>query len=180
LSGLVADWFGDHFNELDPLLRRLHLGGGQLSGTVAIGVGAGIAGVLGRWIAAKLGVPTDRSTADFRVDIRHVDGTLHWAREFNRSDKMLSVFTPYGCYPNGFWRESTGSLSVDVEVRIVDGGWYWIQRRTSFLGLRLPIWLFPASHAYKRIVEGRYEFSVSFTLPLIGNILTYGGTLDAT
>jgi hypothetical protein len=90
----------------------------------------------------------------------------------------VSVFTPYGVYPNGYWREKTGVISIDLGVKIIDGGWFWQQKSIWFKSFSLPLWLFPSSHAYKRVIEGRYEFSVSFELPFIGKLLSYSGLLD--
>jgi len=46
------------------------------------------------------------------------------------------------------------------------------------LGLRLPLWLFPNSQAYKTIENGRYKFYVGFSLPGIGTFLSYSGSLS--
>jgi hypothetical protein len=47
------------------------------------------------------------------------------------------------------------------------------------LGLRLPLWLFPNSIAFKTVEAGRYRFYVGFSLPLLGTVLSYGGLLSA-
>jgi hypothetical protein len=39
--------------------------------------------------------------------------------------------------------------------------------------------LFPRSDAYKRIEGGRYRFQVTFTLPLLGTVLSYAGLLES-
>ena len=92
---------------------------------------------------------------------------------------MVSVFVPHGHYPSGFWRETTGSLSLALGVLIKDGGWYWVVRKVRFMGIPLPLFLFPASKAYKRIHNGQYEFSVSFALPFLGTLVSYSGLLTA-
>lgn len=64
-------------------------------------------------------------------------------------------------------------LTVDVK----EGGWYWRCLQMRLFGIRLPLWLFPNSQAFKRIEDGRYRFYVGFTLPWLGTILSYSGAL---
>ena len=174
----VVNWFGDSFSKLDPLLQDLHRDGGKLSGVVEIAFGRGISGFFGRHLAATLGLPHSDGAHQFQVTISHQNGALHWARRFNGQTNMVSIFVPHGAYPEGYWSETTGALALDLGVRIEDGGWFWVQRKVRFLGLPLPIWLFPASQAYKRVKNGGYEFSVTFTLPGLGKLLSYSGLLS--
>jgi hypothetical protein len=92
---------------------------------------------------------------------------------------MVSRFTPHGSFPEGFWREETGPVAMDLGVAVVEGGWYWQQRAVWFRSMRLPLWLFPSSLAYKRVVNGLYEFSVSISFPLLGKLVSYRGQLNA-
>lgn len=170
-------WFGKSFTELDPLLQTLHLNGGTLAGKVNLEFGTGIAGVMGRRLASKLGLPAVHGKFDFNVVISHQDGSLIWSRQFGGYHKMVSTFTPYGEYPAGFWSETTGSLSLILGVDIIDGGWFWVQRKTRFMGMTLPNRLLPAVHAYKRINNGLYEFSVAVTFPVVGKLIRYSGLL---
>lgn len=176
----VIDWFGDAFARLDPQLQALHRHGGQLSGTVDIRIARGVAGVVGRRLAGKLGLPSRPGPTPLAVIIAHDGRALHWERTFHEGHRMVSVFVPHGRYPEGCWHETTGALKLELElgVDIREGGWFWVQRKVRFMGLPLPLRLFPASRAYKRVVDGKYEFSVSFTLPVLGELLSYGGLLD--
>lgn len=173
----VMEWFGPSFQALDPLLQDLHRHGGKLSGEVDIEFGRGLAGMMGRRLAAKVGLPTVPGAYAFEVSITHVGGALRWSRKFNDCTEMVSLFVPHGVYPQGYWRETTGALALDLGVAIRDGGWYWIQRRISIFGVPLPLAWFPKSQAYKRINQGLYEFSVSFRFSLIGQLVRYSGNL---
>ncbi len=173
----VIKWFGKNFSELDPLLQDLHRNGGELSGIVNLEFGSGLAGVIGRKLAIKLGLPNSAGKQNLKVFIAHQGGSLHWIRQFNSNQRMVSVFTPNGHYPTGYWSETTGKLSLNLGVKILDGGWYWIQRKVKFMGVPMPTWLFPSSHAYKRIKNGMYEFSVTLTLPMVGKLVSYNGVL---
>ena len=56
-SNTVTAWFGEMFFELHPGLQSLHRHGGVLKGKIQLNFGKGLAGVLGKRIARKLGVP---------------------------------------------------------------------------------------------------------------------------
>ncbi len=173
----VVEWFGDSFTNLDPLLQDLHQQGGKLTGVVTIEFGIGVSGLIGRRLANKIGLPVLSGLSKLEVSISHSYGALLWSRKFNDEKDMVSVFVPHGTFPDGFWSETTGPLALKVGVEIRDGGWFWIQRQIRFKGIPLPLWLFPSSHAYKRVMGGLYEFSVTFTLPVFGKLVSYGGLL---
>lgn len=180
-AGPVERWFGPRFAALHPTLQHLHRGGGgRLEGTVDVTVPTGLAGVIGRRLAQRLGVPIDTPRHAFTVDISHQADGLHWDRRFDGRTDMRSVFEPIGTWPEGWWLERTGPVQLRLTVDVIDGGWHWRCQRISWRGVRLPMGLFPKSRAYKRIdEEGRYRFEVSFSMPLVGTVLGYGGTLWA-
>lgn len=171
-------WFGDSFNKLDPLLQELHITGGKLSGPVCINITEGIAGVLARKIARKLGIPTDNKNHTLQVNITHCEDGLHWDRCFDNTNEFSSVFKPVGRYPPGYWIESTGEFELQLKVDIKDGGWHWRCVESRALGLKIPDWLFPKTSAYKTIENGAYRFYVGLSLPVLGTLLSYSGLLD--
>lgn len=174
----VTRWFGPQFSALHPLLQELHRHGGSLQGQVDIAFGPGIAGLIGRRLARKLGIPVDKPRCGFRVDIRHEGDALYWQRHFEGGNEMLSVFRPQGHWPGGFWQEQTGPLCLYLGVDVVEGGWYWRLRQVRLGAVALPPWLLPASRAGKYIENGRYHFEVDFSLPLLGRLLRYSGSLS--
>lgn len=177
MSNPIEKWFGEEFSNLDPLIQELHLKGGKLSGAVDISYGSGTAGLIGKRLAKKLGIPTNCNESPLQVSINHNDTGLLWDRTFGHSHEMKSVFTPHGSFPDGYWVESSGNISLFLGVQIIDGGWHWVQKRMEFKGVPLPLSIFPKTTAYKTIVDGRYVFSVSFTLPVLGKLLSYSGRL---
>ncbi|MFN7552218.1 MAG: DUF4166 domain-containing protein [Pseudomonadota bacterium] len=176
--GPVEAWFGQSFIRLHPMLQSLHRRGGSLHGQVHVSFGVGLAGWLGRRLARKIGVPSRTGDYRFQVEITHSDGTLHWARCFDEGHRMVSVFVPTGAYPTGSWTEKTGNIALVLGVDADDGGWTWVQRAVSLRGVHLPSWFAPRTTAYKRIVDGRYEFSVKLRLPFLGELFAYGGMLS--
>jgi len=174
----VEQWFGEDFQQLDPLLQQLHQQGGVLQGKVDVGFGSGLAGLLGQRLAAKLGVPNATGEHAMRVSIAHKDKGLIWGRCFNEASDFVSVFEPVDSKAEGgYWLEQSGALKMAFTVEIKDGGWYWHCIRCQLGGVRLPLWLLPKSDSYKCIEEGAYVFSVSFSLPLLGQVLNYNGKL---
>ncbi len=178
-SNAVVDWFAHKFSELHPLLQDLHRNGGQLHGTVQIEIPTGVAGLLGRRLAKKLGVPTTNSSPKLDVSISHTDGLLHWHRTFDDNMQMRSIFKPVGNMDSGYWLDDTGPLELKLTVDILDGGWYWRCLSMRLWKIPLPLWLFPHSKAYKKIEGDKYRFYVSFSLLGLGTILSYSGLLDA-
>ncbi len=178
-------WFGARFSRLHPLLQRLHTEGGVLEGPVDIRLGSGLAGWLGRRLAARMGLPLDAGgRCDLRVTIEHRAGQLVWARRFTepasgRSRDVVSVFEPHGRYPGGHWSERTGGLNFRLTVDVPeDGGWHWRVLGARIGAVPVPVQLFPQSRAYKRIEDGRYRFHVGFVMPGLGLLLSYSGLLS--
>lgn len=175
----VSRWFGVRFCELHPLLQQLHRNGGTLSGEVEIRTGSGLAGWIGRRLARSIGIPVDQHRRGFEVSIRHEREAMNWVRRFDNGVVLTSRFAPIGTLPDGYWIEDTGPLSLYLTVDIVDGGWEWRPLRARFAGVPVPLWLLPRSRAGKRIENGRYVFRVEFSLPVVGMVLSYSGTLMA-
>ena len=174
----VTAWFGDAFALLHPSLQALHRHGGKLTGSANLQFGKGMGGMLGRHLARKLGIPDVAGLHRLDVDIRHDANALYWNRQFDRAHDVRSVFVPVGHWPDGHWVEKTGMLELGLSVGIEQGGWQWRPVHARMHGVRVPLWLMPRSNAYKRIEEGRYRFHVAFSLPILGDVLTYGGLLE--
>lgn len=179
----ATHWFGPEFARLHPLLQTLHRHGGALAGEIDLHTGTGLAGVLGRRLARRLGIPTDRARRGFRVDIVHEPGRMLWLRRFDDGSELRSVFEPVGRYPDGHWLEATGPVRMRLGVDLDGGGWRWRLLGLSARGLPLPRFLFPRTDAYKRIEsidgEQRYRFAVAFSWFPFGELLRYQGALHA-
>ncbi|WP_123649574.1 DUF4166 domain-containing protein [Lysobacter enzymogenes] len=179
----AIEWFGPAFDRLHPLLQALHRDGGALAGEIELRTGRGLAGVLGRRLARRLGIPLDRPRRGFRVDIVHEPARMLWLRRFDDGSELRSVFEPVGRWPDGHWLETTGPVRMRLGVDIDDGGWRWRLLGLSARGLPLPRSLFPRTDASKRIEridgEERYRFAVAFSWFPFGELLRYQGALHA-
>lgn len=177
-TNAATRWFGEGFARLHPALQALHREVGGLRGAVTITPGRGVAGLLGRRIAQRLGIPTGAALSGFEVRIAHDAQAMRWERRFEDGRTLRSVFSPVGLYPDGHWLEDTGAVQLKLAVDIRDGGWYWRLLRASLHGVPLPRWLFPRTEAFKRIdADGGYRFAVAFALFPFGTLLRYEGVL---
>ena len=174
-----SQWFGDRFAELHPLLQNLHIHGGTLSGPVDIALGRGLAGIVGRRLAGKLGIPVDGDRHTLRVAISHQADGLHWDRCFDNEHWVRSLFQPIGQWPDGCWVENTGPIELFLSVDIREGGWYWRVLKGRLGGIKLPRWLLPQTTAYQLIEDDRYRFYVGISVPMLGTVLSYSGLLNA-
>ncbi|HEY4371318.1 MAG TPA: DUF4166 domain-containing protein [Burkholderiales bacterium] len=175
-TGIALRWLGPQARALHPLLHQLHQRGGMLRGEVRVGFGSGIAARIGRRVARRLGIPAAGMHA-FEVHIRDDGECLHWDRRFDSGAWVRSRFRPVGGWPGGWWIEQTGPLQLRLTVEVIDGGWHWRVLALRWHALRLPARLL-RSTAYKRVEQGRYRFQVSVAVPLLGEVLSYGGLLD--
>lgn len=173
----VESWFGGGFARLHPALQALHRDGGRLEGCVRFRIGRGLAGVIGRRAMRRLGIDPGAPEHRLFVDIRHEDGALRWARRFGTAPEAVSWFRPVGRWPAGHWEEQAGPLTLSLAVDTDGGGWQWRQVGCRFQGLPVPAWLAPRIEAGKRIEADGYRFDVAIRLPLLGEILAWGGTL---
>jgi hypothetical protein len=173
----VERWFGPGFAQLHPLLQQLHRHGGVLSGHVTVTYGAGLAGWLGKRVAARLGLPPHEGCIPLAVHIHSTQHALHWVRVFGAGEAVASIFTPVGAWPDGHWVERIGVIRAELRVDTSDGGWRWIPKRTSIYGVPLPGGLAPRLDAFKRVTQGQYQFAVTLFHPLLGTLFSYGGTL---
>ncbi|MEE2732114.1 MAG: DUF4166 domain-containing protein [Pseudomonadota bacterium] len=184
-SDLVQAWFGDRFSELHPRLQALHIQGGQLTGQVSLAFGRGVAGVIGRRLARKMGLPS-AGDHHLRVTIFHDEHCLHWYRQFNQQETVESRFKPVGTLHQGYWLETTGPLTMRLTVDILNGAWHWRCLNVTLYGCPIPLWLIPKMEAYKTVEDGRYRFHVSFSYPWLGVVfgpelgplVVYEGLLD--
>lgn len=175
---LVKNWFGDRFSDLHPILQKLHTEGGRLVGDVEICYGKGLARIIGTRLGKSMNFP-NRGIHQLEVNITHDADGLHWGRSFDNAKMVSSLFKPVGRFNQGYWVESTGPLSMNLTVDIINGGWFWRCLKVDFLGFPIPRWLIPKTNAYKVIENGEYRFHVEFSLPIIGSLVSYQGLLRA-
>lgn len=176
---LIADWFGDEFYKLHPLLQQLHTSGGVLEGKVDLQIGhTGLSRILGKMLAKKLGIPVNSGEHLLTVHINNDGGVLNWRKTFNHAQTITSIFKPVGIKENGFFLEESGPFKMRVTADLVKGAWYWKLEKIYFKKLKLPNWFFYQSMAKKYINDkNEYVFVVKFSCIGLGEILSYRGIL---
>lgn len=174
----VERWFGAAFVLLHPQLQALHRHGGRLRGPVQLSFGTGLAGIVGKLLARRLGIALHAGTVTLEVNIDSDASGLHWSRRFNDGTTFNSVFQPVGRYPDGYWVERSGAIELQLQVAVVEGRWHWRQQRLRVAGIVVPAWLMPETVAAKQFVDGKYVFSVDIRFPLLGSVLAYRGELS--
>jgi len=177
MSNIVRNWFGEEFNQLHPKIQLLHTNGGELVGNIRLQYGAGIAGIVGKRLGKKLGLPSEAGEHNLRVIIAHDESRMQWIREFSDT-KMISSFYPVGNFPDGYWREVTGNLELRLGVSTEGGAWQWLQQKTLVRKIPIPLLFLPKVHAYKKVLNNQYEFSVQVNFKLLGTLVSYGGVLE--
>lgn len=63
-------------------------------------------------------------------------------------------------------------------MEVIGGAWHWRLAKAWLHGIRIPLWLLPRTAASKEVRGQQYRFGVSFALPLLGTVLSYGGDLS--
>lgn len=178
LPSVVEAWFRSAFERLHPQIQLLHRHGGTLNGYVDIRYGTGLGRIIGMILAKRLGLPSPSPANSLEVEIYGDREGLHWNRRFNNGRLFTSLFQPKGSYPNGHWVERSGPIELRLGVDIVNSGWHWRHQGTSFNGIALPKWLMPKTVAFKEFSGGKYLFSVAISLPIVGLLVSYQGSLN--
>lgn len=174
---LVADWFGPAFALLHPRLRALHDSGGALRGPCRVEYGSGLAGLVGKLLARRLGIVESDGGATLCVKIASDAGGLLWSRRFNDGPVFASHFQPVGRYPDGYWVERSGAVTLRFGVEVIEGAWHWRQQRLSWRGVPLSGRLMPRTIASKAVSGDAYVFCVAVRVPVLGTVLSYRGQL---
>jgi len=78
----------------------------------------------------------------------------------------------------GYMYEIFGSLWFDVECHCSQQGIdMYIRKCRLWNFIPLPLLLLPHTDATERVVDGKYQFDVDISLPLIGRVIWYKGSL---
>ena len=64
-----------------------------------------------------------------------------------------------------------------LDVKATESGLGLELRRVSLLGLPIPRGLWPRVKAQERVVDGTFAFDVALSLPVVGLMIHYRGTL---
>jgi NAD(P)-dependent dehydrogenase (short-subunit alcohol dehydrogenase family) len=168
---------GNAYDALPPVIRQAH----QVHGVLVLEGKADAASsdhALGRWIAWLFRLPRSGSNMPVRVEMRSEDdGSETWTRIYpgvtmrsnlRNADSMTHQVD-----------EFLGPLSIRLQWNASERG---LQLRTTsarLFGCPLPDFLCPRSDASETVnADGQFHFDVPISLPLIGTIVHYKGSLE--
>jgi hypothetical protein len=77
----------------------------------------------------------------------------------------------------GLLTERFGPFSLAMALVWEEGRLKFVIRRWRLGPLVLPLWLAPLSTTHESVVDGRFNFDVGISLPLIGLVVRYRGWL---
>ncbi|KAF1686014.1 hypothetical protein B1992_09935 [Pseudoxanthomonas broegbernensis] len=161
------------FFTLPDAVRALHSirGRGTYAGRVDIQRGTN---ALARLCAAVAGLPPAMRDAPLRVEFTAGADAETWRRDFG-GHPMASRLR---CR-DGLLVERLGPLQFRFALHTAGGAVYWNAVGARLFGIvPLPARLFAQVRCRERVHEGRYQFLVEATLPLLGLLIRYEGWLQ--
>lgn len=169
--GLYRDLLGPEYERLAPSLQTFHDGLGA-EGTFDVVWSPGWTSRLACWI---MQLPKPGSDLPTQLLISSNNGTEVWDRTFKKS-KLVTIQTAN----KGYLCETKWPISLEFDVRLVDGGLDYSSLRTRLMGCPLPRFLSIRIEATERPNERGLHTRVRFLLPGLGQICQYEGELRST
>jgi len=170
---LFADLLGADYGKLPAAVRRLHdtplpL---RVSGQVDIEVARH---PFARLVGRVAGLPGRAGSFALTFEIEGTPDRQRWIRHFPPRP-MRSVLSAR----NGLLHErmAGGMLALDFRLHGDAEGIVWNLVAIRLLGVPLPLAWFRGISARESAAGARYRFDVSAALPLLGQVVSYRGTL---
>ncbi len=164
---------GDDFDRLPDTTRRLHRG---RPAVIAEGeaVVAPAENRVAKFIARRLGIPSEEGRMPVRVVIESRDGRENWTRSF-ANKPMRSVMS---LAPGNLIEERFGPVAIRMRLKPRGDGLDMERVSGRIWGIPLPGVMLPTIVATERVdEEGRHRFDVDVGLPLFGRLVAYRGYL---
>lgn len=171
---LFESLLGADYPLLPEPVRRLHDSAIplMLKGEVEIEVARNpVVRALGR----LAGLPTQAGCYPLVFEITGSPSRQVWIRHFPPRP-MRSVLIARGGLLHE--RMAGGLLSLDFDLRGDGEGIVWNLVTARMFGFRLPLAWFGGIRARESAAGARYRFDVSASLPILGHLVSYRGTLD--
>ena len=163
---------GPRLETLPPTVRQLHREGAARTweGRATVTRGSSLPS---RIAGALTGLPPAAVDAPLKVSMVPTATGERWIRRFGEHT-MASELRAHG----GLLCERLGPNEFGFELEADADGIRWQLRRVRFLGLPLPLAWFRGVAASEFEREGRYRFTVSASMPLVGKLIGYDGWLE--
>ena len=167
---------GSAFATLPPKLQELHGSNAprRWTGVASVRRGRGWPANL---IAALVGFPRSQSQVPVTVTFSSQNGVERWTRTFG--DQSFSSVQTCGTGKDQYLLvERFGIASFALALVIEDGRLLLIPRQWALAGIPMPSIFLPTGTSYETVQNGQFGFNVEISMPLIGKIVAYKGTLD--
>ncbi len=167
---------GSAFNNLSSQVRALHNSpdARQWSGTANVQRGAGL---LARLVAATIGFPKAAQSIPVTVNFSPDGEGEKWTRTFGSQSFHSLQYVGKGRNRH-LLVERFGIIEVALALVIDGDRLTLVPRRWSVLGFPLPKTLLPRGISFETEREGRFCFDVDISLPIVGHIVSYQGSLS--
>jgi len=167
---------GSAFEQLPPRVRELHDSRQprQWTGNASIRRGRGL---LARLVASLFRFPAAGEQVPVSVTFTPEGDGERWTRNFG-GRSFSSIQSPGTGRNQYLLVERFGPLRFAMAL-VLDGPHLrLIPRRWHFLGMPMPRALLPGGNSFETDDDGRFGFDVEVTVPGIGLIVAYRGTLE--
>ena len=130
-------------------------------------------------IAAIVGLPRTAPNVPVTVDFSPENGNERWIRNFN--GRSFSTVQSAGTGKEQYLLVERFGPATFALALVVDGGQlFLVPRRWSFLGIPMPRFLLATGQSSETEREGQFCFDVTISMPFIGLIVAYKGSLRPT
>lgn len=166
---------GSAFDTLPAKVKALHgsMGARKWVGHAQVRRGDGW---VAQMIAGIIGFPNAANDVPVSVDFSPKDGREVWTREFG--SRRFSSVQARGTGKNDYLlTEQFGIISVALALVVEADRLFMIPRRWSCFGIAMPRFLLPRGQTFETETERQFCFDVEITMPFVGLIVAYRGSL---
>jgi hypothetical protein len=134
-------------------------------------------GLASRLVGSLFGFPPATNAVTVEVTKQKTAKGEQWIRRFGDRSFVSHLSLRHDDAP-GMLRERFGPLSFALRLRAENGKVHWPVEKWTALGVPMPLWLMPKSETVEFVDgDGRFNFDVAITVPLVGRVVRYRGWL---
>jgi hypothetical protein len=172
---LYSAILGSAFTALPPRLQELHgrAAPRHWSGRATVKRGRGPVAAL---IAALVGFPKVASQVPVTVTFSPENGAERWVRNFG-GKSFTSVQSAGKGKDEYLLIERFGPAAFALALVVEGGQLFLVPRRWAFMGIPMPRFLLPTGQSCETERDGHFCFDVEISMPFIGLIVAYKGSL---